>query len=64
MSEQPTNGQPQTPEVPQATPPVQATAPVQPPAWRGWAVLAAALVATFVLGLLAASILERRQEAH
>lgn len=34
------------------------------PAWRGWAVMAAALVATFLLGLLAASILQRREEAR
>ena len=33
------------------------------PAWRGWALMIAAAVATFLLGLLAASILERRQEA-
>ncbi len=33
------------------------------PAWRGWAVLIVALVATFVLGILAASILQRREEA-
>ena len=38
--------------------------PVQPPAWRGWAVFAAALAATFLLGLLAASILQRREEAR
>ena len=36
----------------------------QPPAWRGWALFAAALVATFVLGLLATSILQRREEAR
>lgn len=33
------------------------------PAWRGWALMIAAAAATFLLGLLAASILERRQEA-
>jgi len=36
----------------------------EPPAWRGWALFAGALVATFVLGLLAASIVERRGEAR
>ncbi len=36
----------------------------QPPAWRGWALFAAALAATFLLGLLAASILRRREEAR
>jgi nitrite reductase (cytochrome c-552) len=34
-----------------------------PPAWRGWALFAAAVVATFLLGIMAASILQRRQEA-
>lgn len=36
----------------------------QAPAWRGWALFLAALVVTFLLGLLAASIFERRQEAR
>ena len=36
----------------------------QPPAWRGWMLFLAAMVATFLLGLLAASILERREEAR
>jgi nitrite reductase (cytochrome c-552) len=36
----------------------------QPPAWRGWALLLAALAATFLLGLLAASIIERRGEVR
>jgi nitrite reductase (cytochrome c-552) len=35
-----------------------------PPAWRGWALLVAAAAATFVLGILAASILQRREEAR
>jgi nitrite reductase (cytochrome c-552) len=34
------------------------------PAWRGWALMCAAAVATFLLGLLAASILQRREEAR
>jgi nitrite reductase (cytochrome c-552) len=36
----------------------------QMPAWRGWALMLAAAAATFVLGLLAASILTRREEAR
>jgi len=36
----------------------------QPPAWRGWTLCFAALVATFLLGLLASSILQRREEAR
>jgi nitrite reductase (cytochrome c-552) len=36
----------------------------QPPVWRGWALLTAAMLATFLLGLLAASILQRREEAR
>lgn len=48
---------------PQATPPARETARSEPPAWRGWAMFAAALVAVFLLGLLAASILQRREEA-
>ncbi len=35
-----------------------------PAAWLGWAVFGAAVVATFFLGLLAASILDRREEAR
>jgi nitrite reductase (cytochrome c-552) len=35
-----------------------------PPAWRGWALLVAAAAATFVLGILAASILQQREEAR
>lgn len=34
------------------------------PAWRGWAFMLATTAATFLLGLLAASILERREEAR
>lgn len=34
------------------------------PAWRGWALFAAGLVATFLLGLLAANVLQRREEAR
>ena len=34
------------------------------PAWRGWALMGAAALATFLLGLLASSILEHRQEAQ
>jgi len=37
---------------------------LQPPAWRGWALLIVAMGATFLLGLLAASILTRREEAR
>ena len=33
------------------------------PAWLGWGVFLAALVITFLLGLLVASVLQRRQEA-
>lgn len=36
----------------------------QPPAWRGWALLIVAAGATFLLGVLAASILTRREEAR
>jgi nitrite reductase (cytochrome c-552) len=36
----------------------------QPPPWRGWALLIITLAATFLLGLLAASILHRREEAR
>ena len=36
----------------------------EPPAWRGWALLAAALLGTFLLGLLATSIVQRREEAR
>jgi nitrite reductase (cytochrome c-552) len=36
----------------------------QPPAWRGWALLIVTMAATFLLGLLAASILQRREEAR
>jgi nitrite reductase (cytochrome c-552) len=32
--------------------------------WRGWALMLAAMAATFLLGLLAASILTRREEAR
>ena len=35
----------------------------QPPAWRGWALFVVALVGTFLLGMLGASILQRREEA-
>ncbi len=34
-----------------------------PPAWRGWAVFCLVAIATFALGLLVASVLERRKEA-
>ncbi|HOF89709.1 MAG TPA: ammonia-forming cytochrome c nitrite reductase subunit c552 [Armatimonadota bacterium] len=37
--------------------------PRRPRPWVGWAVFALALCATFVLGLLAASVLERRRES-
>ena len=36
----------------------------QPPAWRGWALFAAALLVTFLLGMLATSIVTRREEAR
>ena len=36
----------------------------QLPVWRGWALLVLAALATFSLGLLAASILQRREEAR
>lgn len=36
----------------------------KPAAWRGWALLLAAAGATFLLGLLASSILVRREEAR
>jgi nitrite reductase (cytochrome c-552) len=36
----------------------------QPPAWRGWALLLATMGVTFLLGLLAASIVVRREEAR
>ena len=38
--------------------------PAEPRAWRGWLLFAAALAATFLVGLLAASVLERRGEAR
>jgi nitrite reductase (cytochrome c-552) len=38
--------------------------PSRIPAWRGWAFLAATALITFLLGLLAASILQRREEAR
>jgi nitrite reductase (cytochrome c-552) len=41
----------------------QPTPTKQPSAWRGWAVFIVALVATFLLGMLAYSIFQRRQEA-
>ena len=34
------------------------------PAWRGWALMLAAMAVTFGLGVLAASILQRREEAR
>jgi nitrite reductase (cytochrome c-552) len=36
----------------------------QLPAWRGWALLFVSAIITFLLGLLAASILQRREEAR
>jgi len=36
----------------------------QPPAWRGWLLFGAAAVATFLLGLLAASVLQHRAESR
>jgi nitrite reductase (cytochrome c-552) len=36
----------------------------QPPAWRGWVFFAMTLLATFVLGMLGASILRHREEAR
>ena len=51
-------------EQPSASPPPAQVSPAaQLPAWRGWALLLAAAIATFLLGLMAASILQRRQEA-
>ncbi|MHB9134234.1 MAG: ammonia-forming cytochrome c nitrite reductase subunit c552 [Armatimonadota bacterium] len=44
------------------TTPEASTQP-SPPVWRGWIVFFAAMIVTFVLGLLVASIQERRQEA-
>jgi nitrite reductase (cytochrome c-552) len=41
----------------------ESTSRTQPPAWRGWAVFLIALVATFLLGMLAYSIFQRREEA-
>lgn len=35
-----------------------------PPAWRGWILFLLAMAATFALGVLGASILERREEAR
>ena len=35
----------------------------QPPAWRGWILFGAAVIVTFLLGLLAASILQHRAES-
>ena len=49
-----------SPDRPDSTTP---SSPPSPAAWRGWLLFFAALVATFLLGLLAASILQRRQEA-
>lgn len=37
--------------------------PKHPAPWKGWVVFLLAMVATFVLGLLASSVLERRREA-
>jgi nitrite reductase (cytochrome c-552) len=36
----------------------------QPPAWRGWALLILASIATFLLGILGTSIMDRREEAR
>jgi nitrite reductase (cytochrome c-552) len=36
----------------------------EPRAWRGWAIMFGAMAATFLLGILAASIIERRKEAR
>ena len=36
----------------------------EPPAWRGWAIMIGAMAATFLLGILAVSIVERRKEAR
>ncbi len=36
----------------------------QPPAWRGWVILLGAMGVTFLLGLLAASIVARREESR
>jgi len=47
-----------------AEPARQTATPKPPPAWRGWALFGLTVVATFLLGLLAASVLERRQEAR
>ncbi|MBN1589428.1 MAG: ammonia-forming cytochrome c nitrite reductase subunit c552 [Pirellulales bacterium] len=40
------------------------TTPQPSAAWRGWLLFGAALIATFLLGLLAASILQRRAESR
>ena len=42
----------------------QISTPHQPPAWRGWALLILASIATFLLGILGTSIIERREEAR
>ena len=49
---------------PQQSDPQQPIARNHPPAWRGWALFAVALLTTFLLGILAASILQRREEAR
>jgi nitrite reductase (cytochrome c-552) len=46
-----------------SNPPQASCSARQPPAWRGWTLLIASLIATFLLGMLGASILQRRWEA-
>ena len=48
---------------PQASPPAPTTQPAEARAWLGWLLLLVATAATFGLGVLAASILQRREEA-
>jgi len=39
-------------------------AATRPPAWRGWVLFAASLAGTFLLGMLAVSIFQRREESR
>jgi nitrite reductase (cytochrome c-552) len=45
------------------SPQTHESSPKQPPVWRGWALFVVALIGTFLLGMLGASILQRREEA-
>jgi nitrite reductase (cytochrome c-552) len=47
-----------------STAPATSTPRRDPPAWRGWVLFVLALAATFALGVLGASVFERRQEAR